>query len=48
MKRSMAIAKTTFNFKTSMRVVKQKVIRLEVVVEQMEALDKGKVIVIKR
>ncbi len=31
-----------------MRVVKQKVIRLEVVVEQMEALDKGKVIVIKR
>jgi hypothetical protein len=44
----MAIVETTFNFKTSVRVVKQKVITLEVVVEQMEALDKEKIIVIKR
>jgi len=48
MKRSMVIAKATFNFKTYVKVVKQKVIRLEVVVEQMEVLDEEKVIVIKK
>jgi hypothetical protein len=42
-KRSTAVAKTIFDLKNYMRIIEEMVIGLEVVVEQMETLDKEKV-----
>jgi hypothetical protein len=45
LERSRVIAKTNFDLKNKMKIVEQRAIGLEVIVEQMEALDKEKVLI---
>jgi len=47
-KRSVTITKAIFDLKTSMKVVEEGAIRLEAIMEQLEALDKEKTCAIKR
>jgi hypothetical protein len=47
-KRFVTITKAIFDLRTSMKVVEEGAIGLEAIMEQMEALDRGKTCAIKR
>jgi hypothetical protein len=47
-RRSVTITKANFDLKTSMKVIEEGAIGLEVIMEQLEASDREKTCVIKR